>query len=189
MREWQLEGCKMRFTAGGLALAAVVGILVANARGDGKFFVPEKVPPGVPYQRALLIFHDDSETLILQSKYDLRQSVAVDSLGWVVPVPAVPEIASAWPDMARHCFRKAALRTQPDLFRISTSLPRAVSVLEADGAFDSRLGPAGQEWRSGHRGGLLPVWTDNTAHGKGRRERRCCQGGEGGHLRCEGHSG
>ena len=39
------------------------------AYGDGKFYYVEKIPVDVPYQRALLIFEDGKETLILQSKY------------------------------------------------------------------------------------------------------------------------
>jgi hypothetical protein len=34
----------MKFTTRGLALVAVVGVFVATAWGDGKFFVVEKVP-------------------------------------------------------------------------------------------------------------------------------------------------
>jgi hypothetical protein len=104
----------------GLVLTAAIGVLGGTAWADGKFFVREKVPAGVPYQRAFLLFHEGRETLVLQSKYDLGKSAAVDSLGWVVPVPAVPEIASAHPDTARHCFLMAAWSTQPNLFRISS---------------------------------------------------------------------
>lgn len=83
-----------------------------------KFFV-EKVPPDIPYQRAFILFHEGSETLVLQSKYEFSQSEALDTLGWVVPVPAVPEIASADADVAAICFWKASLHTQPDVNRIT----------------------------------------------------------------------
>jgi hypothetical protein len=96
----------------------IIGGLVGRARGDGKFFV-EKVPPGIPYQRAFILHHEGSETLILQSKYELSQSEAVDALGWVVPVPSVPEIASADADAAWISFYKASVHTQPKPTRIS----------------------------------------------------------------------
>jgi hypothetical protein len=104
----------------GLLLVAAVEILGGTAWGDGKFFVREKVPADVPYQRAILLFHEGSETLVLQSKYDIKGSAGVASLGWVVPVPAVPEIASADPAVATHCFWLAARKTQPKVFRVSS---------------------------------------------------------------------
>jgi len=93
-----------------------------TARGDGKFFVREKIPAGIPYQRAILLFDKGQETLILQSKYDLPKSTAVDSLGWIVPMPAVPEIAGGDADLAQHCFLMASQHTQPHLYRVSNLL-------------------------------------------------------------------
>jgi hypothetical protein len=106
----------------GLLLAAVVEILGGTAWGDGKFYVREEVPADVPYQRAILLFHEGSETLVLQSKYDLGGSAAAAALGWVVPVPEVPEVASTDPGIAGHWFWIAARRTQPKVFRISSLL-------------------------------------------------------------------
>lgn len=99
-------------------LIFIIGSLGGRALGDGKFF-GEEIPPDIPYQRAFILFHEGSETLILQSKYELSQSEAIDSLGWVVPVPSVPDIASADADAARIFFLKASFRTQPDVNRIS----------------------------------------------------------------------
>jgi len=96
----------------------IIGCFGGRALGDGKFFV-EKVPPDIPYQRAFILFHEDSETLVLQSKYELSQSEAIDSLGWVVPVPSVPEIASADADATWISFYKASAHTQPEVTRIS----------------------------------------------------------------------
>jgi hypothetical protein len=89
-----------------------------RALGDGKFFV-EKVPPYITYQRAFILFHESSETLVLQSKYELSQSEAIDSLGWVVPLPSVPEIASTDAISAFKFFYVASLRTKPYVTRIS----------------------------------------------------------------------
>ncbi len=102
-----------------LLLLMVIAFPAVTARGDGKFFVREKIPAGIPYQRAILLFDKSQETLILQSKYDLPESTSVDSLAWVVPTPAVPEIAGGDADMATHCFLTASLQTQPHLYRIS----------------------------------------------------------------------
>lgn len=108
----------MKTVARCAVLIFIIGGLGEHALGDGKFFV-EKVPPNIPYQRAFLLFYEGSETLVLQSKYEFSQSEAIDSLGWVVPVPAVPDIASADADIAARFFWKASAHTQPDIQRIS----------------------------------------------------------------------
>jgi hypothetical protein len=96
----------------------IIGGLCGRVQGDGKFFV-EKVPPNIPYQRAFLLFYGGSEILVLQSKYEFLESDAADDLGWIVPVPAVPKIASADAVLTSHCFLKASLRSQPELISIS----------------------------------------------------------------------
>lgn len=108
----------MKSVARCAVLIFIIGGLGEHALGDGKFFV-EKVPPNIPYQRAFILFHEGSETLVLQSKYEFLQSGAIDTLGWVVPVPAVPEIAIVDADVAAICFWKASAHTQPDVKRIS----------------------------------------------------------------------
>ena len=107
----------MKTVARCAVLIFIIGGLGEHALGDGKFFV-EKVPPNIPYQRAFILFYESSETLVLQSKYEFSQSEAIDSLGWVVPVPAVPDIASADADIAARFFWKASAHTQPDIQRI-----------------------------------------------------------------------
>lgn len=92
------------------------------AKGDGKFFVREKVPAGIPYQRAILLFGQGQETLILQSKYDLAQSAGAHSLGWVVPVPTVPELAAIDANEAATLFRGLSLQTRPHVTRISVGI-------------------------------------------------------------------
>lgn len=109
-------------------LILILGGLCGRVEGDGKFFV-EKVPPNIPYQRAFLLFYEGSETLVLQSKYEFSKSDNIDTLGWVVPVPAVPEIASADADVAWECFFKTSFTAQPELIRISRKVCFIVSIL------------------------------------------------------------
>lgn len=110
--------CKMLF------VVAMLGTLAPQAWGDGKVFVYriEHVPAHIPYQRAFIFFDEGSETLVVQSKYELPESAGVSALGWVVPVPAVPELASIDADMARGFFRFVSVSTSPHIIRISAYL-------------------------------------------------------------------
>lgn len=80
----------------------------------------EKVPPEIPYQRALILFKDGIETLILQSKYEIPPANGVASLGWVVPVPAPPEVASFHAGYAQDMFMRLSVVTRSRFTRIKT---------------------------------------------------------------------
>ena len=113
--------------------ALLIFFLSTKAFADGKFyFYHEGVPPDTPYQRAFLIFHESTETLILQSKYEISESQSIDSLGWVVPVPSVPEITSFDADIANRLFSTANMHTQPRVVKVSSffaSLPYIIFLL------------------------------------------------------------
>jgi len=102
-----------------LAALAVVVISAATTCGDGKFFLPERVPAGVPYQRAFLLFHNDWETLILQSKYEIPETAETGNLGWVVPVPAVPELTSMNAPTTGYFFKELSFATQSQPLHLS----------------------------------------------------------------------
>jgi hypothetical protein len=106
----------------GFAAALIVLALSAAVLADGKMYVRETVPPTIPYQRALILFKGGVQTLILQSKYELPEEDGVVSLGWVVPVPAVPEVASMPAEHARHLFWLLSFRSRPALIKISESI-------------------------------------------------------------------
>ena len=81
-------------------------------------YIPDRMPAKIPYQRAFLIHYNNFETLILQSKYEYPQTVDVNSVGWVVPVPSVPELASSDADEANFFFLWTSISTSPNLIRI-----------------------------------------------------------------------
>ena len=103
---------------GFLALMLICGAVSNIAYGDGKFFGLEKVPVGVPYQRAILLYKGGKETLILQSKYKTAADSDGNSIGWIVPVPTVPELASMDASGARMLFFLQNLRSQPTVIPV-----------------------------------------------------------------------
>ena len=156
----------MRALARCVCFIVLIGVLKENARGDGKFYYAEGIPAGIPYQRAFLIFNEGSEKLVLQSKYEISHSAAVDSLGWVVPVPAVPEVASADAETATRFFFVASLRSKPEVTRISRILPPIAAifffgciafllVLLAEYPFLNKIGLSKAAWRRRLSYGLI----------------------------------
>ncbi|MGD8625345.1 MAG: DUF2330 domain-containing protein [Anaerolineae bacterium] len=101
-----------------LILVLTTGVPVL---ADGMFYWSEEIPPEIPYQRAILLFDGERETLILQSKYQVMNATIDDSFGWVVPVPSVPELASIDPQLADSLFSELSdrARLQPRVIRIS----------------------------------------------------------------------
>ncbi len=105
------------------ALSTLVAFALALANGttpypNGKFYSLEHVPPGVPYQRAILWHSSATETLLIQSQFTLPGADSNASLGWVVPVPGVPEVASAPADQTHDAFRHLGFVTRPTTTRI-----------------------------------------------------------------------
>jgi hypothetical protein len=72
----------------GVCLAAIVLLRAAPARADGIYIPEQAVPalPAIPTQRAMIIYRDGQETLVVESTF---QSPKRD-VGWILPVPAEP---------------------------------------------------------------------------------------------------
>jgi hypothetical protein len=107
-------------------------VTASQALADGKMFWREKIPPEIPYQRALILFRDGVETLVLQSKYEVPEASGETeaTMGWVVPVPALPEVASTAPVAAYRLFWELGRATRPRVIsfeRIVTTIVVAVA--------------------------------------------------------------
>ena len=67
----------------------VLGLLFAaggSAWADGMYFSPVPDPPSIPTQRAMIVWRDGVETLVVESTV----KTASPDLGWVLPLPAEP---------------------------------------------------------------------------------------------------
>jgi hypothetical protein len=104
----------------------ILAATAAEALADGKMFWREEIPPTIPFQRALILSDEGTETLILQSRYEIPEGGKESSLGWIVPVPDVPEIASMPADMAQQMFMYLSMNSRPRVTRI---LPTVFGVL------------------------------------------------------------
>lgn len=102
-----------------LPLLCLLCSAAGSARADGKMYWRENVPPSIPYQRAVIFFQDGVETLVLQSKYQMPGPGKAAPIGWVVPVPAVPELASVSADHATDIFNNLARSTAPQVTKFA----------------------------------------------------------------------
>lgn len=144
--------------------------LPATAHADGRIFVREKVPPTIPYQRALIIFDEGKETLVLQSKYALPTSGASDgamaaptsataALGWVVPVPAVPDIDTMPADAASDLFLDLSRDTRTDVIGWMEIFPGLIFLLSLLGLLTFRFSSIFivPRWVRAHRQGIFDL--------------------------------
>ena len=99
--------------------ALILAPTAAQSMADGLMFWREEISPKIPYQRALILFDKGTETLILQSRYEIPKGDGNSTLGWVVPVPAVPEVARMPADMAQNLFMYLSEYSRPRVTRIA----------------------------------------------------------------------
>lgn len=92
-------------------------------------FFRETVPPEIPYQRALIMYDEGVETLVLQSQYAFAETNSVSEIGWVVPAPAGVEVASMPAYAASHLFIRLSFLTRPKVRDISSEIFAAIMIL------------------------------------------------------------
>ncbi|MHC4714758.1 MAG: DUF2330 domain-containing protein [Planctomycetota bacterium] len=97
-----------------LTFVALITLATApQTRADGIYYPETAHPtiPAIPRQSALVVYRDGVETLIVESSLDAD----AQSLGWVIPVPAVPSaFAQTSPGVLRTAWHVTAPRVVHD---------------------------------------------------------------------------
>jgi hypothetical protein len=120
----------MRNTLCHFVAVACLLTVAGDCLADGKMYAQlDRVPPTIPFQRALILFRDGRQTLILQSKYDLPQADGPPQMGWVVPLPAEPQLASMSSRAARSLFFYLSFNTRPHVVAFGPLVTIAVALL------------------------------------------------------------
>lgn len=101
---------------------ASLWLSAALSYADGKMYVAEKIPTRIPYQRALILHDEGVQTMVLQSQYQIPGGSKARSLGWVVPMPAPPEVASVAADDVEQLFRMIDWKSAAKVTRISNTV-------------------------------------------------------------------
>jgi len=87
---------------------------------DGKFYARRLLD--LPNQQAMVFFNGTEEMLVIQSKY----VGDVEEFGWVIPVPALPTLASLDAEPARELFWILAYRTMEEVVPVGSYIGMAV---------------------------------------------------------------
>ena len=64
---------------------------ISAASADGKFYGPTGVKLTLPYQRAAIAFNGKEQLIVLESSLE---GAGARPVGWIVPVPAMPEVGA-----------------------------------------------------------------------------------------------
>jgi len=98
------------------ALALLVGAQAAYA--DGRIYASSYAPE-ISDQRALIAFDGARQVMLIENRISLLDGRPISSLGWVVPVPAVPEIAVTDRTSLRRFYQELRFQADPEVFPVA----------------------------------------------------------------------
>lgn len=94
-------------------LVSLVLLARCQALADGKLYGRDRVPPEIPYQRAIIFFSENRETLLIQSRVGGAPNLVDETLGWVIPCPSVPELSTMSVHDSENLFRILSFLSRP----------------------------------------------------------------------------
>jgi uncharacterized protein DUF2330 len=89
-------------------------VFVPTAFADGKFYAPAGVNLRLPYQRALIAFNGREQLIVLESSV---AGAGVRPVGWIVPVPALPDVGVLNSDVLAPIFLEFDRMSRPADYR------------------------------------------------------------------------
>jgi hypothetical protein len=91
-----------------------------DSSADGKVYASGAELTAIPTQRAVILFDEGRETLLLQSRFHMEGATNREvTLGWVVPCPSEPDLGSMTSGEARTIFASLGSRAKPRSIRVS----------------------------------------------------------------------
>lgn len=130
---------KIKFFIGILAIGIILTSIVTTVNADGGFFVPPRYNDIYqPSQKAIIIYDNGREDLILQVRYEK----GAENFAWVVPVPEYPEVD------------KSDAKLFEELYSITTPTPGAAP---SESGEEKAAVPSGVEVLERKRVGIYDV--------------------------------
>ena len=99
-------------------IALSLFIAATAAIADGRIYASAYVPE-IPDQRALIAFDGTRQVMLIENRVSLPDGRRVAALGWVVPVPAVPEIAVTDRTSVRRFYQNLRFQADPEVLPVA----------------------------------------------------------------------
>jgi hypothetical protein len=94
--------------------ALILAIAATAAGADGRIYASSYAPE-IADQRALIAFDGARQVMLIENRISLLDGRPISSLGWVVPVPALPEIAVVTDRTSlRRFYQRLRAESDPD---------------------------------------------------------------------------
>ena len=88
--------------------------------GNGKLFAKKDAPPEITSMRAILYYMDQTEILLIQPRISIKSAVDQNNIGWIIPIPGIPEVATTSAELTDRTFRFFNQNTRPEVRYLSS---------------------------------------------------------------------
>jgi hypothetical protein len=98
-------------------IALFLAIAATAASADGRMYASAYAPE-IADQRALIAFDGKRQVMLIENHLSLLDGRPVSSLGWVMPVPAVPDIAVTDRTSVRRFYQQLRFQADPEVLPV-----------------------------------------------------------------------